>query len=155
MTAAAYAKGTVVPVEKSKAEIDTLLGRHGALQRGIVHDEIRGVAIVGFTHAKRKYRIEVPLPSERDTSSRSPKSRRDQLEQLTRERWRGLLLLLRAKLEIVRLGASSIEREFLADLLLPDGATAERTIGEYMCRLVENGYEAPLQLPASTKGDAP
>ena len=38
-------------------------------------------------------------------------------------RWRALLLLCKAKLELVASGHSNFEREFLADILLPNGET--------------------------------
>jgi hypothetical protein len=44
---------------------------------------------------------------------------RAQWDQAYRERWRWLVLLTKAKLEIVRVGVSTCEREFFADLLLP------------------------------------
>jgi hypothetical protein len=159
---AAYAKGTSVSVERSKAELDTLLGKHGAVQRAIMHDEPAGFAAVVFVLRGRKYKIEVPMPT---PASALPKagaeprgwstweaSRRthwasSQWEQACRERWRGLLLLVKAKLEIVRMGVSTFEREFLADLLLPDGQTAHQTIGTYMERLLAQGFTRPFALP--------
>jgi len=42
---------------------------------------------------------------------------------------------------------SSAEREFLADLVLPNGKTAAETISPYMERLIQEGYTAPLALP--------
>jgi hypothetical protein len=45
------------------------------------------------------------------------------------------------------MGVSSFEREFLADLLLPDGQTAHRALGAYMEELIAKGYSGPLALP--------
>jgi hypothetical protein len=162
-----YAAGTKVSVEKSKAELDGLLGKHGAGSRGIMHDEARAVAAVIFVLEGRKYRIEVPMPTPSDVDAAWKKKqppgawkwgytqvekwKRERLEQLARERWRGLVLLVKAKLEIVRMGVSSFEREFLADLLLPNGETAHQTIGTYMKKLLANGYEGPLALPERTE----
>lgn len=157
-----YAAGTSVSIEKSKAEIDTLLGKHGAAQRGVMHDEESLTASVVFSLAGRRYKVTIPLPERRDgfqgqgvprgwstwTEGHKCAFMRDRWEQACRERWRGLLLLVRAKLEIVSLGLSTIEKEFLADLLLPNGETAHQTVGAYMQRLVERGYEGPLALPA-------
>jgi hypothetical protein len=155
-----YAQGTVVSVEKSKAEVDSLLAKHGAGQRGIMTDEQMGVALVMFVLAGRKYKLEVPLPQVAMVEKRCAQARgwwtwgverragyvRSQYEQSCRERWRGVVLLIKAKLEIVRLGASTFEREFLADLVLPNGETAERAVGAYMERLLKDGYTGPLQL---------
>jgi hypothetical protein len=45
----AYAEGTTVPVEKSRADIERLLSRHGADQLGLISDTERGIAFVLFT----------------------------------------------------------------------------------------------------------
>jgi hypothetical protein len=159
---AAYAKGTSVSVERSKAELDTLLGKHGAAQRAIMHDERAGFAAVVFVLRGRKYKIELPMPTPMSATPKTGAEPRGwsgwdeprraqwarlQWEQACRERWRGLLLLVKAKLEIVRMGVSTFEREFLADLLLPDGQTAHQTIGTYMDRLLAEGFTQPLALP--------
>jgi hypothetical protein len=57
-----FAADTKVPVEKSRAEIDALLSKHGATQRGFMADEEACVARVFFTLQKRQIRLEVPLP---------------------------------------------------------------------------------------------
>lgn len=40
-----------------------------------------------------------------------------------RRRWRAQLLLLKAKLEMVAMGATTVEREFMADMLMANGQT--------------------------------
>jgi hypothetical protein len=40
-----------------------------------------------------------------------------------RRRWRAQLLLVKAKLEMIATGDSTVEREFLADMLMPNGKT--------------------------------
>jgi hypothetical protein len=47
-------------------------------------------------------------------------------EQVTRQRWRALALVIKAKLEAVTSGISTFEAEFLANTMLPDG----RTVGD-------------------------
>jgi hypothetical protein len=103
----AYAQGTDVSVAKSKAEVDALLGKHGATQRGVMNDDEKSLASILFALAGRCYRIDVPLPKSG--------------EQEQRERWRAVVLMVKAKLELVAIGASSVEREFLADLIMADG----------------------------------
>jgi hypothetical protein len=48
----------------------------------------------------------------------------------------GVLLLLRAKLEAVEGGYSTVEREFLADVLLPGGGS----VGQMVSAVVETAY---------------
>jgi hypothetical protein len=41
--------------------------------------------------------------------------------QAIRQRWRALVLAVKAKLEAVEVGISTIEKEFLAFVVMPDG----------------------------------
>ena len=129
-----FASATKVPIERSKVEIDLLLQRHGATKRGIQVDDEARKAIVAFALEGRLYRMELPLPDPNDGKA-------------NRVRWRAVVLLIKTKLEVIRIGVSTPEREFLADLVLPDGSTAHFTIDEYMRKLFANGYTAPLSLP--------
>ncbi len=144
----AYAAGTTVPVEKSRAEIERLLSRHGAAQLGIVTDAERGAALVLFTISSRQVRLRVPLPLLDDVRAeyRAGLFRGDAMErweQLSRERWRAVLLLVRAKLELVELGISTIEREFLADIALPNG----QTVGDHLGPQLEEAYRSGRMPP--------
>lgn len=139
-----FAENTSVPVVKSKMELDGLLSKHGAGQRGIASDEDSGRAEICFSLKGRQYRLEVPLPK-RGEFKTDPRNKwrsvpeAEQLkryEQACRVRWRCVLLLLKAKLEIVSLGLSSFEKEFLADLVLPDGQRTHAMLGP----LIEQAY---------------
>jgi hypothetical protein len=44
---------------------------------------------------------------------------------------------IKAKLEVVEVGISTVEREFLYDIVLSDG----RTTGEWMAPQIETAYE--------------
>ena len=143
-----YAKGTTVPVEKTRAEIDRLLAKHGATQRLIGIDEPRNAALVGFTLAERQVRLIVPLPSignlqiPRGRGEWAERARRARA-QAERERWRAVLMLVRAKLEAIALGLTTVEREFLADISLPDG----RRVGAVLAPLLAEAYKTG-QMPA-------
>lgn len=156
-TAPRYAKGTSVSVEKTRAEIDVLLSRHGAAKRSIGSDDERAEAYVFFVLANRQIRLTVPLPRPQDIPSprwsgktSTAEARRRALEQATRERWRSVLLLLKAKLEAIALGQTTAEREFLADIYLPDG----RRVGEALGPLLEEAYatgKGPRLLPPAAE----
>jgi hypothetical protein len=137
----AYAEGTTVPVEKTRAEIERLLYRHGASQLGLVSDTERGLAFVLFTIEGRQVRLRVPLPRLEDFAKDGhrivPKEVQvRRWEQASRERWRAVLLVCKAKLELVELGLSSVEREFLADIALPNG----QTVGEFLRPQLQEAY---------------
>lgn len=50
-------------------------------------------------------------------------------EQACRQSWRALALVIKAKLEAVEAGISTVDDEFLAHVLLPNGATVGETLG--------------------------
>lgn len=149
----AYAKGTDVPVERSKAELDALLSKHGAAQRGIGCDDNLGLAIVNFRLFQRSIRIELPLPRldefksvRRSTGRTFAETQHRAWEQACRERWRLLVLTVRAKLELVAIGGSTHEREFLADIYLPDGRTVGQAMAPQLRVVYQNGGIPPLLL---------
>jgi hypothetical protein len=119
-----YAHGTDVPVSKTRGEIEALLSKHGAAQILSGIDRERRSGFVGFTLQGRQYRIPL-LP--RKGQHRDP-------EQVEREQWRALLLIIKARLEFVAGGLSTVEQEFLAHTVLPSGATVG---DELMPRLAE------------------
>lgn len=100
----AYAENTDVPVERSRAELDTLLGKHGATSRIIGYDDALGVAAVAFTLNGAAYRMRVPMPSTNTPAAYSSWSADQKLmwleravvaEQTSKARWRSLVLLVR------------------------------------------------------------
>ena len=120
-----FAQHTTVPVEKTRAEIDKLLGRHGATQRGVMQDDEKQRAIVAFAIQGAKYKIEVSLKVK--ATRRTERS-----DQVLRTRWRLVLLALKTKLELVALGVSSVEHEFMADMVLPNGKTVQENLGDFI-----------------------
>lgn len=126
-----YAESTTVPVEKSKAEIERTLSRHGAEQFVSGWDST-GRAMIGFSIQSRMVQMRLLLPAKDDPKFRKTATgrvRRDpgaaerEWEQACRVQWRALALVVKAKLEAVEAGISTIEREFLADILLTNGQT--------------------------------
>ena len=141
-----FAEGTSVAVEKTKAELDALLVKFGATQRALFQDDDSGRAAIQFRMCDRMIRLELkcqkPLidnPKERAKS-----------EQNAREVWRRLLLVTKAKLEIVADGASTVEREFLADIMLPDGSRVHDKLAPQIADSYQSGQMPPLLPPRST-----
>jgi hypothetical protein len=139
-----YAAGTTVPVERSRAELDKILAKHGATQRGIVQDDDVGRAAVMFVMAGSQYRLEVPLPLAPKFSTPS------KWEQACRERWRAVVLLVKAKLELARLGVSTVQREFMADLVLPNGQTLHTAMQGPIADALKAGMMPKLLLTGGT-----
>ena len=165
-----YAEGTEVSVEKSKLEMERLLGKHGATRRILGVDEEAGVAFVMFEMQKRQVRLKVPVPTVAvliADASFDPKKRptgwgywgttqretwaKKRHAQLEKERWRQLLLLVKAKLEMIALGLSTVEREFLADIFLSDGRTVHEALeGAISKNYIEGGVPRLLLGPGGT-----
>lgn len=149
-----YAAGTSVSVERSKAELDALLRKHGAGLRIFGDDDEGGTAFVVFALRERQYRLEVPLPKSEEFAkkpqrggglvARTADEQRRAHEQACRERWRAVVLLAKAKLELVAMGVSSVEREFLADLLLPNGTRVHAFVEAQIANSYETGGMPPL-----------
>lgn len=125
-----FAQNTTVSVSKSRAEIEDLLTRHGADTFAIASEPSR--AIVMFRLKDRAIRFTVPLPArDADEFKRTPKRRQwrspeevhKAWEQACRSRWRALLLVIKAKLEAIELGVSTMEQEFLAFMVTGSGLT--------------------------------
>lgn len=109
-----YAQDTKVPAGVTKDDIERRLRKAGASQIYSGYDEDQKRITLGFRIDGRHYKL---------TSSTDRPTRRCDEQQIEREAWRVLLLLLTAKLEVIAAGGTTFEQEFLANLLLPDGST--------------------------------
>jgi hypothetical protein len=149
-----YAQGTEVPADRSRAEIEKMLARFGADQFISGWEKDR-VAMIGFRVHGRMVRIALPMPDPSDPlirltpagRVRKPLQQKDAYAKEERRRWRSLVLVIKAKLAAVEDGISTIEREFLADVLLPDGTT----LASWVAPQIERAYataEMPTMLPA-------
>jgi len=122
---ARYAIDTKVPISRSKAQIEDTLLRYGIKEFGIGVSP-RGDGII-FKKNGKVYKINVPNPDPQNFSTDV------KYEQARRQRWRILLLSIKAKLEEIEAGLISFDDQFLAYMALPDGST----VGDFM-RLPEN-----------------
>lgn len=145
-----YAENTAVPVERSRAELEGLLRKAGATGFVSTWDDDQGIDRMIFRLSGRMIRIEVTHPNPVDHQS-SPTGRHRKnakarvfAEKEYRRRWRAQLLLAKAKLEVIADGLSTVEREFLADMLLPSGAT----LGEEMIPRIAEAYETGVMRTA-------
>lgn len=149
-----FAQGTSVSVEKSEAEIKTLLRRYGAEGFASGWDSTR--AFVGFKRNNLTIRFVLTMPDPKHrrfthTEARGlPRSQRDAeiaWEQECRRAWRALALVIKAKLEAVETGISTFESEFMAHIVLHNG----KTMGEQFIPQIEayskSGKPAQLLLP--------
>lgn len=144
----AYAANTVVPVERSRAEIEKLLSVHkcSKFMAGVDHDAHS--ATVQFQAHNRIVKFVIALPNPSDPKYRkiqgSYLQRTQQgvdkvVAQAERTVWRALLLVIKAKLEAVESGIATFEDEFLAHVLLPNQRTVAEHIGPSIAQIYETG----------------
>lgn len=146
-----YAENTTVSSEQSRAEIERTLIRYGA--SGFSYGWEKNQALVMFRMQNRIVRFIVPLPDKelfRSTPQRRLRRSEDEAtrewEKACRQRWRALVLVIKAKLEAVEAGISTAENEFLANIVLPDNTT----LGEWAAPQIEAAYNTgrmPALLP--------
>lgn len=154
-----YAEKTTISIAKTKADIEELITKAGAGQ--FVSGYKENVAVIGFSLANRQIKFLLTLPDKADKvfwytperrTKRTEKQAYEQWEQACRSRWRALYLIIKAKLEAVESGISTIEREFFYDTVLPNG----QTVGEYMSPQIEKAYltgDMPPLLPMLNEKD--
>jgi hypothetical protein len=134
-----YAQDTSVSSDRSQAEIKTTLQRYGASKYAYFEEDERSAIV--FELNDRRLRFVLPLPSRmadefvyryyggKKTSDVLPVHKQHtKWEQACRQRWRALALAVKAKLEAVESGITTLEEEFLAHIVLADG----KTIGEHI-----------------------
>lgn len=137
---ARYASGTSVPVDRSRSEIETILKRYGATS--FLYGWNGNTAVIAFEMSGRRIRFGLSMPDRIDfamtpTGRQRPASvQQAEYEQAVRQRWRALALIIKAKLEAVESGIAVFEEEFLAHILLPNGAT----VGQWMVPQIDAVY---------------
>ena len=128
----AYAEKTTVSVQKSKADIENLLKKYGANEFGYATKGNQ--AMVAFSMEGRKIRVLINMPVYEDLALTANGKKRTAIQidnayaQMERQRWRALLLIVKAKLEAIEQGITTFEEEFMANIVLPDGRTIAETI---------------------------
>ena len=143
-----YAARTDVSVERSRNEIERLLVRYGAT--GFMYAWEEDNAAIGFKIASRHIRIILPLPERADFGRtevqhrrRSTDAQQRAYDQAVRQRWRALVLIVKAKLEAIAAGISTIEREFMADVVMPNN----QTVGQWLAPQIEAAYQRGTMPP--------
>lgn len=149
-----YADRTEVSSDRSRAEIERILRRYGATSFAYGWEVAK--ADIGFRIDGRAIRFTLPLPDPNAQefritpvryTVRSPEAQEAAYEQAVRQRWRALALVIKAKLEAVEAGITTIDAEFLAHIALPSGATVGEWVGPQLDEVYGTG-RMPALLPA-------
>jgi hypothetical protein len=147
-----YAAKTTVPSDRSRQEIERTLTRYGASKFMYGWDE--DAAVIAFSAHDRYIRFKLPLPEREDREfTHHARGRRTdseverRWEQATRQRWRALALVVKAKLEAVEAGIAEFEDEFLAYIVMPDNRTLSEVIRPEVALAYQSGEMPQLALP--------
>jgi hypothetical protein len=151
-----FAEGTKVPIETTRMELERLLRAYGAAAVVIGWDGPTSQIAFRIQGRHVRYTIDRPGRSESVVSSYpSGKPRPDHaipeaIAAEYRRRWRALLLVVKAKLELIAAGDSDFEDEFLTHVMLPDGSI----VRDWMVPQVDQAYQSG-QMPALLPGTRP
>jgi hypothetical protein len=147
-----YATQTDVPVSRSRDEIERTLTRFGASAFGYAAASDGRVMITFEVHNLR-VQMRMHLPDKKDFALsptgkwRTEAVQEREWEQACRQRWRSLANGIKAKLALVDDGISSVEREFMPDIMTPDGRTIGEKLLPEITAIARGGY-VPSLMPA-------
>jgi hypothetical protein len=153
-----FAANTEVPVDRSRAELEKILEKYGASQ--FIYGTEKNRVVIGFSMHDRMVRFNIPMPDKTDkeittyktgwqTKTRTAGAIEEKFNQAMRQRWRALVLVIKAKLEASESGITDFETEFLSHIILPDGST----VGQWAKPQIQKAYTAgnmPQLLPGSS-----
>ncbi len=140
-----YAEQTTVSADRSRNEIERILQKYGADQ--FMYGWDKDKALLQFRAEGRFVKFVLVMPDRHDRefthtpsrdTQRSDEQAQKAWEQATRQKWRALALVIKAKLEAVESGITEFEAEFLAHVILPDGLT----VGEWIIPQVQGAYDS-------------
>lgn len=140
-----YAADTDVAVSRSQQQIEAMLKQRGC--EGYASAWSSQGNRIEFVWKGMRIRFTLPaVDAEKykfDAQGRARKDAywRNAIEQADRVRWRGLFLVIKAKLEAVEAGISVFEEEFMAFIVDP---MSDRTIGDVLLPRIQAGTQLLL-----------
>lgn len=152
-----YAEGTSVPVAKTEVEIKEMLRRRGATRTAFAEEAGRAVVFFELQDRRVQFTMPLPRPDERRFTHDGRGLRRTQdvaakaWEQACREKWRALLLTMKAKFVSVDNQVESFEEAFLAHIVVPGGGTLGARALPAVAEAYRTGTLPPL-LPSGPTG---
>lgn len=130
-----FAEGTTVSVANSRGEISGILAKHGVERQGWASGP-EGDQLTFFLDG-HQFRFDIFKPTLDEMKRMWREDGKDwsrvydqqaKVDGEWRRRWRANVLLLKAKLEFIEGGDSTLEREFLPYMLGPSGQTFEQML---------------------------
>lgn len=153
---ARYAQRSSVTTDRSEAEIKKTLLRFGA--DAYLSGQSRMQAFVQFCYQGRTIRMAFDLP-DRDACGKTDTGRQRRskkvieaaYERELREQWRALALMVKAKLVACAQQLTTLEKEFLAYTVMPNGKTLYEIAEPTIDRMLETGKMPQALLPGLTE----
>jgi len=126
-----FARETRVPVIQTQSEIQRMLDRAKAKQYSTGVDYDLRMARVQFRLHDRvvRFTLALPDPGKHRSTERYAKAER--------QRWRALLLVIKAKLESVESQIETFEEAFLANIVMPN----DQTVAQIVLTQVAESYK--------------
>lgn len=140
-----YAADTDVPVTRSQQQIEAMLRQRGC--EGYATAWSKQGNRIEFLWKGRQIRFILPpvdetqFATDRQGRLRSAAHQQNAIAQADRVRWRGLFLVIKAKLEAVDAGISIFEEEFLAFIVDPKTG---RTVGDVLVPRIIAGTQLQI-----------
>ena len=151
-----FAPNTTVSSKKSRLEIERTVYKYGAKKFAFGSDEL--TSYIGFELENRRILFNLPILDrfDREFTETPTGIKRTSLQaqrawkQATRQTWRALNLVIKAKLEAVASKICTVQGEFLNNILMPNG----QTVGANIHANIDEAYETgimPKLLPYDQK----
>lgn len=130
-----FAARTKVSVADTRQEIESTLTRYGAKKFAFSIESTQ--AVMMFEISERRVRFILPLPREEGSKANNER----------KQKWRALLLCLKARLESVASNIETFEEAFLAHVVMPDGQTVAQHTIPTIAAAYKSGNMQPLLEP--------
>lgn len=140
-----YANKTSVSVDRSQAEIKKILSKYGAT--AFAFAEGNGNAMLMFEVKGKRIMFKLPLPNAPSPNATQVSVKN--YDQICRSKWRSLVLGIKAKLECVASEITTLEQEFMAHIVLPNG----ETVGDVMIPKIHQSYQTNQMPPLLGMGN--
>lgn len=127
-----YAAKTRIDSNQTRNQIEAMLKKHGAKKIACAFDDEERSVIIAFIIGVSSIKMTLPIPSSK----------------VEMQRWRLLFLVVKAKLEAIEGGITTLEKEFLADVVTRNGATVYERHRVEIDTMLTTGEPPKLMLTA-------
>jgi hypothetical protein len=160
-----FATGTGVSKDQTIVSIEALLDAFGAT--GFAYAKQGRRQVLAFEMHGRQIRLMLDIPPVNDPDllplARAmakaakialPSNQAQAYTLVTRQRWRALHLVIKAKLVAIQDGIRTFDQEFAFDTALPNGMTLGDALAPHLARAAQTGF-LPQILPGMPIGPLP